>query len=112
MKKSIIAIIAIAGLVQAGEYVTSKQITVTKQATVNVTATKFVTERLMVDLKAGTNYTFMIMGSYMDADGSAIESKVIRVTYQQAVQMMPEIAQVMETARSVVDATIPALLAQ
>ena len=112
MKKIIIAIIAIACLVHAEEYAVTKPIPVTKQATTTVMATQFVTERLMVELKEGTNYTFMIMGSYQDADGNALERKNIRVTYQQAVQMMPEIAQVMETARSAVDAAIPTLLAE
>jgi len=107
----VIAIIAIAGFSQSAEYAITKNITTTKNQEVTVVATTFVIERFsaIVDREAPM---FLIQGSYKDASGTVLERKSIRVSMEQAIQMMPTIDQIMMEAQAVVEANIQNLLAE
>ena len=107
----VIAIIAIAGFSQSAEYAITKSITTTKNQEVTVVATTFVLERFsaIVDREVPV---FMIQGSYKDASGTVLERKSIRVSMEQAQQMMPTIDQIMTEAQAAVEANIQNLLAE
>ena len=111
MKKYIAALSAIAGLLNAAPYEVTKEVTVTTTQVVTVTATTFVVERFsaIVDREAPL---FLISGSYRDAEGTVIERKTIRVTMEQASQMMGNLEQIMSDAKAAVEANIQNLLAE
>ncbi len=111
MKKIIIAIIAIAGLVHAGEYAVTKPIALTQHTTTTVTATLFRLERFSAIVDRDVPI-FLINGSYLDANGNLLERKTIRVTMEQAAQIMPDIATIMSNAQAAVAAYIDVLLAE
>ena len=120
MKKYVaILIVAMAGTVFAKDYAVNVEIPVTQEVVITktnvtsaVSAAVFSSERFVVDLNDGEKYSFTILGFFKDANGKVIQRKVFKVSYEQAVQMMPSISSVMEEARSAVDSAIPSLLAQ
>lgn len=118
MKKYIMAIIAIASVVSAVEYQVNviipvkTEVVVTKTNVVeSVTASAFVMERFVANVES-TNVTFVIHGSYRDAQGKVIKRKMIPVTSEQASQMMPTIGDVMAAARTAIESNIVTLLAE
>lgn len=119
MKKHIIAIIAIAGIVSAAEYlvnvsipVKTEVVTTVTNVTESVTASVFVLERFIANVEQATNTTFVIHGSYRDANGKILKRKVIPIKMEQALQIMPSITNVMDAAQSVVETNIQNLLAE
>lgn len=122
MKKIIIAIIAVITVIavaaQSAEYPVNMTIPVKKEVvttvtnvTESVTASVFVLERFAANVES-TNVTFVIHGSYRDAQGKVIKRKIIPITMERAAQMMPSIGDVMTDARMAVEANIGTMLAE
>lgn len=101
MKKIIAIIIAIAGLAVAGEYAVTK----------TITASKFVIKRLSVDVSR-PEPSFAIQGEWQDSDGHIVETKMVRMTLEQARQIMPEIDAVMSNAATAVSANIGTIIGE
>jgi len=117
--KKIIAIIALvsASLVYAGEYAVTKVIPITTAVAVtnvtsSATATAFVLERLIANIESTNGPSFVIVGTYRDVTGAVLQRKVIPVSFAQAIQMMPNLPDVMAAAQGSVEASIASLLAE
>jgi hypothetical protein len=112
MKKYIIAgLIAVATIGIAADYNVNVSIPVNTQTVINKTATVAQVESLSV-MTRGTNPVFMIRIVLKDAEGAELDRKTVRMTIEQARQLMPEIDAVMTQAQGAIAANISTLLGE